>query len=88
MRDVIEGQDAGAAADDPTANVVDDAQFGVENLDRELGLLAAEIVALVKATVDELDRLKRWIYGQRRERIIEDEGQRHLFDLQGGLVRH
>jgi transposase len=34
-----------------------------------------------QATIDELQQLKRWIYGQRRERIIEGEGQRHLFDL-------
>ena len=35
-----------------------------------------------EATVDELNRLKRWIYGQRRERIIDGKGQQHLFDLQ------
>jgi transposase len=35
-----------------------------------------------QATVDELNALKRWIYGRRRERIIEGEGQQHLFDLQ------
>lgn len=34
-----------------------------------------------QATVDELNRLKRWVYGQRRERIIEGAGQQHLFDL-------
>jgi transposase len=33
-----------------------------------------------QVTVDELNRLKRWAYGQRRERIIEGEGQQHLFD--------
>jgi len=35
-----------------------------------------------QAAIDELNALKRWIYGRRRERIIEGEGQRHLFDLQ------
>jgi transposase len=34
-----------------------------------------------QGTMDELNRLKRWIYGQRRERIIEGQGQQHLFDL-------
>jgi len=34
-----------------------------------------------QATVDELNALKRWIYGRRRERIIDGEGQQHLFEL-------
>lgn len=33
------------------------------------------------ATLDELDWYKRWAFGRRRERFIEDEGQGHLFDL-------
>jgi len=41
-----------------------------------------ELQATHQATVEELNRLKRWIYGRRRERIIEGEGQRHLFDLE------
>ncbi len=41
----------------------------------------ADLKETHQATLDELNRLKRWIYGQRRERIIESEGQRHLFDL-------
>ncbi len=42
----------------------------------------AELKETHQAAVEELDRLKRWIYGRRRERIIEGEGQQHLFDLQ------
>ncbi len=42
----------------------------------------AELQQTHQAAIDELDRLKRWIYGRRRERIIEGEGQQHLFDLQ------
>ena len=34
-----------------------------------------------QATIDELNALKRWIYGRRRERVVEGEGQQHLFDL-------
>ncbi len=34
-----------------------------------------------QAMIDELKQLKRWAYGQRRERIVEGEGQLHLFDL-------
>jgi len=41
-----------------------------------------ELKATHQATLDELNRLKRWIYGRRRERTIEAGGQRHLFDLE------
>jgi transposase len=34
-----------------------------------------------QATIDELNALKRWIYGRRRERLLEGEGQGHLFEL-------
>ena len=34
-----------------------------------------------QATIDELNRLKRWAYGRRSERIVEGKGQQHLFDL-------
>ena len=53
-------------------------------LERVLDETAAsyeELQATHQATLDELNRLKRWIYGRRRERIIEGKGQRHLFDL-------
>jgi len=42
----------------------------------------AELKETHQAAIDELDRLKRWIYGRRRERILEGEGQQHLFNLQ------
>ncbi len=42
----------------------------------------AELKETHQAAIDELDRLKRWIYGRRSERIIEGQGQQHLFDLQ------
>jgi transposase len=42
----------------------------------------AELKETHQAAIEELDRLKRWIYGRRRERLIEGEGQQHLFDLQ------
>jgi hypothetical protein len=54
-------------------------------LERVLDATAAsyeELQATHQATLDELNRLKRWIYGRRRERIIEGKGQRHLFDLE------
>ncbi len=33
------------------------------------------------ATLDELAWYKRWAYGRRRERLAEDKGQGHLFEL-------
>lgn len=54
-------------------------------LERVLDETAASYAALKEthqAAIDELDRLKRWIYGRRRERMIEGEGQQHLFELQ------
>jgi transposase len=40
------------------------------------------------ATVDELNALKRWVYGRRRERILEGDGQQHLFDLDPHTTDH
>ena len=36
------------------------------------------------ATLEELAWYKRWAYGRRRERLQEDQGQGHLFDLDAG----
>jgi hypothetical protein len=35
-----------------------------------------------QAALEELSALKRWIYGRRTEKIVEGEGQYHLFDLE------
>ncbi len=54
-------------------------------LERVLDQTAAsydELKETHQATLDELGRLKRWVYGRRRERIVEGDGQRHLFDLE------
>jgi transposase len=54
-------------------------------LERVLDATAAsyeQLQATHQATLDELNRLKRWVYGRRRERIVEGDGQRHLFDLE------
>ena len=40
-----------------------------------------ELQATYQAALEELSALKRWIYGRRTEKLIEGEGQRHLFDL-------
>jgi transposase len=40
-----------------------------------------ELHATHQAALEELSALKRWIYGRRTEKIVEGEGQRHLFDL-------
>jgi transposase len=41
-----------------------------------------ELQATHQAALEELIALKRWIYGRRTEKIVEGEGQRHLFDLE------
>jgi transposase len=53
-------------------------------LQRVLDATAAshqELRGVHEATVAELNALKRWIYGRRRERFVEGEGQQHLFEL-------
>ncbi len=55
-----------------------------EELSRVLDETAAsyeELQATHRAALEELSALKRWIYGRRTEKIIEGDGQRHLFDL-------
>lgn len=62
-----------------------DTERRVAELSRVLDETAAshhELQGIHEATVDELNALKRWVYGRRRERILEGEGQQHLFDLQ------
>src|SRR5450432_3824583 len=57
----------------------------VAELSRVLDETAAshrELQEIHEATVDELNALKRWVYGRRRERILEGDGQQHLFELQ------
>jgi transposase len=41
-----------------------------------------ELQATHQAALEELSALKRWIYGRRTEKLIEGEGQRHLFDFE------
>lgn len=54
-------------------------------LERVLDETAAsyeELKETHQAALEELHRLKRWIYGQRRERLLEGAGQQHLFELE------
>jgi len=58
---------------------------GPTNLSRVLDETAAsyeELQATHQAALEELSALKRWIYGRRTEKLVEGEGQRHLFDLE------
>jgi transposase len=41
-----------------------------------------ELRATHQAALEELSALKRWIYGRRTEKLVEGEGQRHLFELE------
>jgi transposase len=63
---------------------VAESQQQVAELNRVLGETAASYQELQQehaATLDELAWYKRWAYGRRRERIVEDQGQGHLFEL-------
>jgi transposase len=53
-------------------------------VERVLDKTAASYEQLQEAyqvMADEFKQLKRWAYGQRRERIVEGDGQLHLFEL-------
>jgi transposase len=45
-----------------------------------------ELQATYQAALEELSALKRWIYGRRTEKLVEGEGQRHLFDLESSTT--
>lgn len=45
-----------------------------------------ELQATYQAALEELSALKRWIYGRRTEKLIEGEGQQHLFDLESSIT--
>jgi transposase len=47
-----------------------------------------ELKASHQAAINEIRRLKQWIYGRRSERIIEGDGQKHLFDLSASSGQH
>ncbi len=56
----------------------------VAELNRVLDETATSYQALQQehaSTLDELAWYKRWVYGRRRERLPEDQGQGHLFPL-------
>src|SRR3954451_9708886 len=60
-----------------------------QELSRVLDATAAsyqELQATHQAAVDELNALKRWIYGRRTEKIIEGDGQRHLFGIDSSNI--
>jgi len=54
-------------------------------LERVLDETAASYESLQathQTTLEELSALKRWIYGRRTEKIVEGDGQQHLFELE------
>ena len=61
-----------------------ESQQRVAQLDRVLDATSASFEELQQehaSTLEQLAWYKRWVHGRRRERIVEGEGQRHLFDL-------
>lgn len=55
--------------------VLDEVDASYQELQHERDLLKAE-----------LEQLRRWAYGRRTERIREADGQRHLFELEPGVL--
>src|SRR6187431_3292040 len=56
-----------------------------EELSRVLDETAAsydELQAIHQVALEELSALKRWIYGRRTEKILEADGQGHLFEIE------
>ena len=54
----------------------------LERVLEETAVSYQELKETHQAALEELSALKRWIYGQRRERLLEGAGQQHLFELE------
>ena len=66
-----------------------DSEQQVAELSRVLDETAASYQELKQehaATLDELAWYRRWMFGRRRERVAEGEGQGHLFELDSPAV--
>jgi transposase len=69
---------------DEQRRTVDEQQRRLDEQQRVLDETAQAYDALQQerdVLKEELERFRRWVYGPRRERIVEGEGQKHLFDL-------
>src|SRR5580698_10483258 len=83
-----QAETAGQCADDAQRRA-DDAQRRIDELERVLDKTAAEYGRLKQehAELEEtLALLRRYLFGQRRERFLDDPGQGHLFDIPEFLV--
>ena len=79
-REAAEARQQAAAAEQRAA----ESEQQSAELNRVLDETAASYQDLQQehaATLDELAWYKRWAFGRKRERFVEDEGQGHLFDL-------
>ena len=75
--------DAQRRADDAQRRA-DDAQRRIDELERILDQTAAEYDRLQQQhaeLAETLALLRRYLFGQRRERFLDDPGQGHLFDV-------
>jgi transposase len=79
---------AGQRADD-AQRCADDARRRIDELERVLDKTAADYDQLKEQHVElkeTLALLRRYIFGQRRERFLDDPGQGHLFDIPEFIV--
>jgi transposase len=80
----VELERKSAAVDKRAERRVAAAQEEVDELRRVLDDTASSFEELRQehaARLEELAWYKRWVHGRRRERVVEGEGQLHLFDL-------
>jgi transposase len=83
-----QAETAGQCADDAQRRA-DDAQRRIDELERVLDRTAAEYDQLKErhAELEEtLALLRRYLFGRRRERFLDDPGQGHLFDIPEFIV--
>jgi transposase len=83
-----QAETAGQRADDAQRRA-DDAQRRIDELERALDQTAAQYDRLKQehAELEEtLALLRRYIFGRRRERFLDDPGQGHLFDIPEFIV--
>src|SRR5580693_1560200 len=83
-----QAETAGQRADD-AQRCADDARRRIDELERVLDRTAAEYDQLKErhAELEEtLALLRRYLFGRRRERFLDDPGQGHLFDIPEFIV--
>jgi transposase len=89
LEDLLSRNDALRQQAETAGQRADDAQRRADELERVLDQTAAQYDQLKQehAELEEtLALLRRYLFGRRRERFLEDPGQGHLFDIPEFIV--